>query len=172
MPRDRVDQTNDAESLAAKRKLLREIRADIMATEIPPRLAVLPQFVCPGRYLGRCRRTKTERGYLMNHQMTVHLGAPPANKFLGATTGLLKRLKPRSDRSHRTRTSLPRLSCGPRTAHRQSCIDDSLKAWAAVAAPSVVLLAHGQHVRKRKTPTSRFSLRRAASVCIPHVGQI
>jgi hypothetical protein len=42
MPRDRVDQTNDAESLAAKLgKLLREIRADIMATEIPPRLARL-----------------------------------------------------------------------------------------------------------------------------------
>jgi hypothetical protein len=42
MPRDRADPTRDVEPLAAKLgKALREIRADIMATEIPPRLARL-----------------------------------------------------------------------------------------------------------------------------------
>src|SRR2546421_12364119 len=73
-------------------------------------------------------------GYSVNHQMTVHLGAPPANESLAPTTSLQMRLKPQSDRSHRTRTSLPRLSSDPRTARRQSCIDGSLKAWPTEAA--------------------------------------
>ena len=68
-------------------KKLREIHADIMAVEIPPRFA---------RLLGE-------------PPIAPRLGAPPAKEFLGATTSLLKRLKPQSARLDRDRSAYPSL---------------------------------------------------------------
>lgn len=43
----------------------------------------------------------------MSHQMTAHLGAPPAKEFLASTTSLLKKLKPQSARSRKIEPPYP-----------------------------------------------------------------
>jgi hypothetical protein len=86
--------------------------------------------------LRRRRSHLASHGYLVSHQMTAHLGAPPAEEFPRATTRLLKKLKRKSARSHKDR---------PTTSSRKPAPAYLGELAARVASPS---LTRSRHVRQ------------------------